>query len=423
MRVLVFSYMYPSVRHSNAGVWVEDQVRALSKRVQVNVVSPTPWAPRILWPLSPRWRAYGSQPADEQRYGIKINHPKYLQFMGAWSVALAGIAMATAARRAFSDLASTPGFDVIHVHQLVPDGFAATLLAQRFGKPVVCTLHGSDVTIDPFHNRANNAAARYVARQVNAFIAVEHALRHSLQQVTAYHAPMHVIPNGIDLDRFRQLDRSEARRRLGIEPNIPVILYVGLLIKRKGVDVLLKAFARISQSLPSAQLILVGGSLERDDQRIELERLAESLSCKGRVLFAGPRPYDELPLWYAAADVFTLASRLEGFPTVVRESIACGTPVVVTALPGMFEEIGPPCGIECGTVVPVDDPEALAAGLVKELRHPRDGALLRERAQRWHWDRNIDRLLSIYETVVSQPRGRNLPSQMNVGRENAAGRG
>ncbi len=402
MRVLVFSYMYPSTRHPIAGVWVEDQVRKLSERVSVDVVSPVPWAPRILWPLSHRWRAYGCQPSEERRHGIIVYHPRYLQPVGQWSMPFAGMAMALGAGATVRKLMSRGGLDVIHVHQLLPDGLAAVLLGRRLRKPVICTLHGSDVTTVPFHDRGARAAARYVARNAAGFVAVEGALLDCLRRVDPNHAPAYVVPNGIDLERFRPFDVLEARARLSIEPGVPVILYAGLLIERKGVDILLKAFARLLASFPAARLVLVGGSLERDDRRVELERLADSLGCRERVLFAGRRPYDELPLWYAAADVFALASRLEGFPTVVREAIACGTPVVATALPGMLEEIGPACGVECGTVVPLEDPEALSSGLARELQNRRNPEELRKRAELWHWDRNVDRLLAIYAGCVGE---------------------
>jgi len=397
MRVAVFSYMYPSPRHPTSGVWVEQQARALAREIPVEVVSPVPWAPRVLWPFAARWAAYGRQPRVERRHGLVVHHPRYAQPMGQWAIPLAGVSMARAAAPVLARIVRG-GVDLIHAHQLLPDGLAAVLLGRRFGRPVVCTLHGSDVTAVPHHDRAAAAAARFVARRAHGFIAVVDALVDALAAVAPAHAPVAVVPNGIDVDLFRPLDRAAARRQLGLVPGGRVILYAGLLIERKGVDVLLDAFARLA--VLDARLVVVGGSAERDDRRAALEARASALGCRARVSFVGPRPHEEMPVWFSAADVFALASRLEGFPTVVREAIACGTPCVVTDLPGVAAEIGPACGTECGVVVPPDDPRALAAALAAALARRWDRGALRRRAERWHWRHNAAATLRVYADAV-----------------------
>jgi teichuronic acid biosynthesis glycosyltransferase TuaC len=398
VHVLELSYMYPSPRHPTAGVFVEEQVRALAQRVAVEVVSPVPWSPRALWRLSPRWRAYGSQPRRQRRDGIVVHHPRYLQPVGQWSIPFAGVAMAVGARPLAGRLARAGRVDVIHVHQMLPDGLAAVLLGRSLGRPVVCTLHGNDVTTVPFHDPLARAAARRVALGCTKFVAVADFLLGSLRRVGPV-SGVEVIPNGVDTERFRPVDRGVARRRLALENDVPLILYVGLLNARKGIDVLLRAFARVVARAPQVRLALVGGSDERDDERAALAALAGDLGCRDRVRFAGRRPHGELADWFSAADVFALASRLEGFPTVIREAIACGTPCVVTALPGLAEEIGPACGTTCGLLVPPDDDRAFAAALAEALARRWDRSALRRRAEAWHWSRNADAMVRVFHEV------------------------
>jgi glycosyltransferase involved in cell wall biosynthesis len=405
VHVLELSYMYPSPRHPTAGVFVEDQVRALARDVSVDVVSPVPWAPRVLWPLSPRWRAYGRQPRRQQRAGIAVHHPRYLQPVGQWSIPFAGVSMALAARARVRALNAAHAVDVLHVHQLVPDGLAGVLLGRWLRCPVVCTLHGSDVTEVPFHDPMATAAARRVARDAAAFVAVAPFLVEHLTRLGPVRGVVHVVSNGVDTERFRPVDRHEARRALDLPDDGPLILQAGLLIPRKGVDVLIHAFARLLARKPAARLLLVGGSDERDDQRPDLERLADGLGCRDRVRFVGRRPHDELPLWFSAADVVALASRLEGFPTVVREAIACGTPCVTTALPGLADEIGPASGVECGLVVPPDDSPALATALAAAVERRWDRTALVRRAERWSWKRNAAAMVRIFaDATRSRPR-------------------
>jgi glycosyltransferase involved in cell wall biosynthesis len=165
--------------------------------------------------------------------------------------------------------------------------------------------------------------------------------------------------------------------------------------------VLLDAFARVARARDDVELALVGGSIERDDRRVALEHRAAVLGCAGRIRFVGSRPHAEMALWFSAADVFAFASRLEGFPNVVREAIACGTPCVATALPGMHEVVGP----ECGRVVPVDDPAAFAAALEDALARPWDRAAIRRRASAGAGTRTPPRRRRAAATRQGAPRG------------------
>jgi len=398
--VLEFSYMYPSPRNPNSGVFIERQVRELSRMVPLDVVSPVPWAPRILWGLSARWRGYGRQPYETRCHDVPVHHPRYVQPIGQWSIPLAGVAMALGSAALVRRIADERGSDAIHVHQLLPDGLAAVLLGRRLDLPVVCTLHGSDVTATPFHDPLARAAARVVARGCRAIIGASGHLLDALARVAPAPARTTVIAYGVDGGQFQPVERERARARLGIRGDDPIVLYAGLLIARKGVEVLLDAFARVAARNARVRLVLVGGSVERDDRRAALAARADALGCGERVLFAGPRPHTEMPLWFSAADVFAFASRLEGFPNVVREAIACGTPCVATALPGMAEVVGP----EAGIVVPVDDVGAFAAALDRALAATWDRTAIRRRAAGWRWERNATETLAVLrEAVASAP--------------------
>jgi glycosyltransferase involved in cell wall biosynthesis len=396
--VLELSYMYPSPRNPNSGVFIERQVRELSRLVPLDVISPVPWAPRALWALSARWRGYGRQPRETRCHDVPVHHPRYLQPVGQWSIPVAGAAMGLGSAPTARRIARERGTDVVHAHQLLPDGIAGALLARGLGLPLVCTLHGSDVTVAPFHDPVARAAARFVLRRCGGVIGSNGNLLEALARIGRPPLVTALVPYGVDAAQFTALDRREARARLGLAADERMILYAGLLIARKGVDVLLEAFARVAR--PGTALVLVGGSAERDDRRHALERRAADLGCAGRVRFVGPRPHGEMPLWFSAADVFAFASRLEGFPNVVREAIACGTPCVATALPGMTEVVT----AECGLIVPPDDVGAFASALAKALAGEWDRAAIRRRAAGWRWDRNADAALAVLREAAGERR-------------------
>ena len=131
-----------------------------------------------------------------------------------------------------------------------------------------------------------------------------------------------VFRNGVDLNLFRETERDRTRRELNLTG--PVIISVGHLIPRKGHELVIEALSL----LPRAQLLICG----EGPMRSELERSAQRFRVRDRVRFLGLIRHEELNRYYSAADVLVLASFREGWPNVVLEAMACGTPVVATAV-------------------------------------------------------------------------------------------
>jgi glycosyltransferase involved in cell wall biosynthesis len=161
--------------------------------------------------------------------------------------------------------------------------------------------------------------------------------------------PMSIIPNGVDLQRFRSLDpagdKKSARDTLGISATTDVVVFVGSIIHRKGVDLLLDAFARVAATNPTAELILVG---PRDDSTAEEARtfdaqvddLVQTSGAADRIHFAGYVP--NVDTYLRAADVFVLPSRREGMGNAALEAMATGIPTVLTPYLGLPGEFGKP---------------------------------------------------------------------------------
>lgn len=184
-------------------------------------------------------------------------------------------------------------------------------------------------------------------------------------------SPIAVIPNGVDLERYSPAspeERLRAREKLGIEGTGPVLLSVGAVSPRKGTDLLVEAFDALGGAHSDAHLVVVG---PRHDQRAEdrgpFERRLEQLLARSahaeRIHFTGVR--DDLPDFYAAADLVVLPTNREGgTPNVVLEAMACGRPVLITPFEGQSAAIGRP-GLELEQVPRTA--AALAEGLTRLL--------------------------------------------------------
>lgn len=333
MRILVFTSLYPNNIWPHHGVFVKERVTHFAKLdgCRVKVVAPIPYFPRVK--LGWRWR-YSKVARQEIREGLEVCHPRYF-ITPKVGMSFYGLEMFLSVLRTIKEIRRDFNFDIIDAHYIYPDGLAAVLLGQYFKKPVVVSARGSDVHLYselPMIRRL----LKYTLHRADKVIAVCQALKEALIRLEVPPKKIFVIPNGVDIGKFFPMPREEARRRLGF-PDKRVILSVGHLTPNKGFDLLMKAFQILYKELHREDIFLV---IVGDGKiRKELESMISSLDLNGDVRLAGDIPHGELYQWYNAADIFCLASRREGWPNVLLESLACGTPVVATDVWGIPEII------------------------------------------------------------------------------------
>jgi glycosyltransferase involved in cell wall biosynthesis len=381
LRLLVFSTVYPNAAQPHHGVFVRERMRGLSPDFEVVVVAPTPWFPgtRILNRLRPGWRP--EAPREEVQDGVRVLHPRFLSFPGIFKC-LDGLLLFLGALPALLRLRRTFRFEAIDAHFVYPEGTAAALLGRVFRVPVVITLRGLLPLVA--RHRLRRPQARYALRRAARLIAVSETLKRDAVALGVPPERVRVIGNGVDGDVFRPRDRREARRALGLPESGPLVLSVGTLSPRKGFHLVIEALPELARAFPEIRFAIVGGAGAEGAMEPELRALAERLGVAGRTLFAGPRGRAELALWYAAADLFVLASGHEGCPNVVLEALACGTPVVATPAGDVPEIVGP----EEGWVVPREVPAisaAISAAIAVALRERRDPERVRARIARRDW--------------------------------------
>jgi glycosyltransferase involved in cell wall biosynthesis len=252
-------------------------------------------------------------------------------------------------------LAARP--DVVHLHS-AKAGLAGRL-AVRGAVPTLFQPHAwSFLAATGPQQRAALAWERFATRWTTRLVCVSDAER-LLGERSGVRGPAVVVPNGVDLTRFRPYDaadRAAARDRLGL-PDAPTVVCVGRLAPQKGQSDLLDAWSAVRAGLPGAALALVGDGPDRD-------ALAARAAGEPGVLLAGAR--DDVPDWLAAADVVVVPSRWEGMALAPLEAMACGRSVVATDVTGIADSVVP----EAGAVVPPGDVATLAAALLERLREP-----------------------------------------------------
>ena len=366
LRVLVLSTVYPNGIQPHHGIFVQQRVAGYPKDLEVRAVAPQAWFPFTAG-LRPGFRP--ALPRAEQLAGGElVLHPRFLS-LPAIGKFLDGVLLAFCVLPSLLRLRRSFPFEVIDAHFGYPEGPAAVLLGRFFRVPVVLTLRGLEQRLAAYRLRRPQLA--FAVRGADRVVAVAEDLRATALAAGAVPERVRTIPNGVDTGLFIPRDRAAARRSLGLVEEGTYLLTVGSLSERKGAHLVLEALERLAESFPNLCYLVVGGAGAEGDEEKALQRRAAALGVSDRVVFAGPRRREELPDWYNAADLFVLPSSLEGCPNVVVEALACGTPVVATAVGGIPQLLADP---ETGMIVPRRDGAAVAAALAAALARPWDRA-------------------------------------------------
>jgi glycosyltransferase involved in cell wall biosynthesis len=208
-----------------------------------------------------------------------------------------------------------------------------------------------------------------------------------------------VIPNGVDPKVFSAMDRQEARRLCGLPENARVLLTVGGVYTGKGQHTVVDLLPSLMARHPETLYVMVGKSRPGETYERSLREAVGKLGLDGHVLFAGPRPHAELRRWFSAADVSVLATQSEGWPNVLLESIACGTPVVATHVGGAPEIVRHG---KDGFLVPYGATAALRDALLMAMEQPWDREALVRYAQRFDWSESVDQALAELEAALKE---------------------
>ena len=219
--------------------------------------------------------------------------------------------------------------DIIHV-QSVGIGIPAFLSKKILKKPYVVYGRGSEIYL-PWMFK--DPISKLTLKNADAVIALTEDMKKEIKK--KHSREVFVIPNGIDLERFKDLSRATIRKRLKIEDEVKIIIFVGSLRPVKGVRYLIEAMRVIRDKDNNIKLLLVGDGEERE----YLEKLVEDLDLEKCVRFIGRVQNEEVPGYMAATDVFVLPSLSEGFPVAVVEAMGSGLPIIATKVGGLPEII------------------------------------------------------------------------------------
>ena len=277
--------------------------------------------------------------------------------------------------------------DVIHANWTI--SASISVLASIFiNKPVIASIHGSDV-YETKRIRWLGIATRFFLTRCDQIIAMSKSLVNMTIQLGITPAKVARIPDGVDPNYFTPQgdDRS------------PVILFVGSIIQRKGVDYLIEAAPRVFARHTDYRLVLIGeGPLDR-----ELERRAQFLGVGDKVELLGALSPDHVRDWMQRSILLVLRSVEEGLGVVLIEALACGTPCIATNVGGIPDIIHD----QVGRLVPARDADALADSINSILDNPEEWNQKSTMArtyivENYAWESIAGQIADLYRRVVDQ---------------------
>jgi glycosyltransferase involved in cell wall biosynthesis len=277
----------------------------------------------------------------------------------------------------------------------------AVLALERLRLPVVVTAHSL------FGEHAERVIHELMAPNLRSADRVIAVSPHVGEQAVALGVDpdrVKVIRSGVDVSRFCPRQRARARLDLGLPVDTRLVLFVGNLEPRKQLDLLLRALAQVRHSVPDVELAIVGSgaSAGAGDQTARLQTLSRELDLHGAVRFLGAVDPEALLRWYAAADVFALPSSSEAQGIVALEAMACGLPVVASAVGGLLGTIDD--GVT-GFLVPPGEVGPLADRLGDVLRDETARTTLGQAARRkverdFSWRSSVLATLDVYREAL-----------------------
>jgi glycogen(starch) synthase len=355
------------------------------------------YRPRML-DLSSSYYLFANQ--DVRSWG---SHFKFFSDVISYNISSASQLVNTLVR------ANGRSFDIIDGHDWL--GIVGGMAAKKELKiPLIFHVHSTE------HGRSLGGGSQTIknveyegGQNADGIITVSHAMKNELQYLGFPPEKIHVCWNGVDplkyhLDRINPLESTALRQRYGIAPDDIMLLFVGRLVKVKGVDNLVQAMPKVVEEFPQTKLVLLGvGDMEADIRRmIQDFRLQEKVILRNEFVNE-----EERILHYAASDVVVLPSLYEPFGIVCTEAMSMAKPVVVGACGtnGMREQVIPAGEHQCGRHVNPFDPADISWGIKQVLesaelrmqmgRNARDQVL-----QKFNWDSITQKTLEIYNEII-----------------------
>lgn len=294
--------------------------------------------------------------------------------------------------------------DLIHAHFAYPEGLAGLLAKRRTGKPLVVTVHGADILVEPSVGygirrfKIMDSIVSRVLNEADAVLAASKATFNEVSKIVNDADKIHLIPNGVDIQRFNpDLDGSKIRENLGIE-GCTMIFTLRHHEHKYGLEYLIRAAPMVMKESSNVVFVIGGdGSL-----RSFHEKLSTKLGVKEKIIFPGSILAKDVPYYYASSDMAVVPSIQEAFGLVVSEAMACGKPVIGTNIGGIPDQI---INGHNGFLVKLRNPEEIAEKILWLISNSKEAKRMGMNGRKiveenFNIDKRTDKIIQLYGELI-----------------------
>jgi glycosyltransferase involved in cell wall biosynthesis len=299
---------------------------------------------------------------------------------------------------------------LIHAHFAYPEGLVGLLAKKRTRKPLVVTVHGYDILVEPavrygvrLDKRIDTIVSE-VLSEADAIIAASRAAFNEVNKIARDADKVHLIPNGVDLQRFSpNIDGSQLRKKLGIEGR-SIVFALRHHEPKNGLEYLIRAIPIVAKERDDVVFVIGGdGSLMKFHKQ-----LANALEVRDKVIFTGMIPQDEVPHYYAMSNLTVVPSLQEAFGLVVSEAMACGKPTIGTKVGGIPDQIIDGYN---GFLVQPRNPREIAEKILSLLNDPKEARRMGMNGrkiveEKFDANKRTDKIIQLYSRLCNRSSNR-----------------
>lgn len=397
IKLLIMTHTFPTKYNPIAAVFLLNQLKELKKYCDIRIIFPYGYVPQIKI-FNPYYR-FSKIPSEEKVEGIAVYHPKYLmiprmmfgtRFLNLY-LSIESIFSYLSSRKIADKIVEEWNPDILHMHGSLSEGWLAKRLKRKYKKPLLITVYGEDIT-RLSKEMLSSQITRSNLNEADAIICQSRFLRREIEGIGVKNKKFFIIPMGAEFGIFKPKDKHKARKLLNLPKGKKIILFVGHLVPRKGVEYLIRAM-KIALGKDNNIFCCIVGT---DHMKGYLQSLASELGLDKSIVFTGQKIHEEIAHYMSACDILVLPSLNEGLPVVLCEALACGKPVVATKVAGTPELVNN----NVGYLVKPKDGRDLAEKIGLALERKWDIKKILERANQFSTAESAKKLVNVYRSYL-----------------------
>jgi len=396
IKLLVITHSFPTKNNPVAAIFLLNQLKELKKYCEIKIIYPYAYVPKIKI-FNPYYR-FSKVPSKERVGGIEVYHPKYIMIprmlfklkLLHFYLAIESFFSYFASKKITDRIVESWNPDIIHLHGSLSESLLGKRLKRKYKKPMLVTAYGDDIN-RYLKQIPSSFLVKSALKSSNAIICQSRFLQNEIGKRISG-KKLFIIPMGALLDKFKPKGKNKARKVLGLPKDKKIILFIGHLFERKGVEYLISALRLVLKKDKNILCCIIGSGHSED----KLKKIASDLDLDNHIKFLGQKTHDEIVPYMNACDIFVLPSLSEGLPVVLCEALAAGKPVVATKVAGTPEIVTK----NVGFLVRPKDSNDLSEKIILALNKRWDKKKLLRRSKEFSVANSAKKLVNVYNSFL-----------------------